>query len=195
MHPDVCEFISEQFYDGRLHSHPRCATQNTGAGTGLRWIKADHAGCSTESQVEADLIAEKIRELLGQTWTQHDGICRPLCAEDFMVVAPYNDQVNLIRSVLDSKPETAGVAVGTVDKFQGREAPVVFFSLTASSAADVPRGLSFLLSTNRLNVAISRTQALALVVCSEDLLRSRAKSVPEMQLLAAINAATRFHRP
>ena len=86
-----------------------------------------------------------------------------LGVDDFMVVAPYNDQVGLLRGVLDASTVTAGVRVGTVDKFQGQEAPVVFFSMTASTAADIPRGIDFLFSKNRFNVAISRARALAYV--------------------------------
>jgi predicted RecB family nuclease len=188
MHPDVCEFISEQVYEGRLTSHSSCSVQNTGAGTGLRWIRAVHVGCSTESPIEVALVVDAIEGLLGQSWTDAKGTARPLAVGDFKVVAPYNDQVALLRAGLDANPATAGVLVGTVDKFQGEEAPVVFFTMTASTAADVPRGIDFLFSKNRLNVAISRARALAFVVCTEDLLNSRARTIEEMQLIAALCA-------
>src|SRR5262245_64819801 len=105
-----------------------------------------------------------------------------------MVVAPYNAQVRLLRHTL----KTAGlgdVAVGTVDKFQGREAPVVFYSMATSSAEDVPRTLEFLFSRNRLNVAVSRAMCLAFVVASPLLLESRARTIEQMRL---INALCRF---
>jgi uncharacterized protein len=105
-----------------------------------------------------------------------------------MVVAPYNDQVDLLRSVLDARPATRGVPVGTVDKFQGQEATAVFFSMTASTAADAPRGTEFLFSRNRLNVAISRARCLAYLVCTEPLVNSRARSVEHMRLLATLCA-------
>ena len=105
-----------------------------------------------------------------------------------MVVAPYNDQVALIRDHLDSDPLNRGVRVGTVDKFQGREAPVVFFTMTTSSAEDMPRGPEFLFSRNRLNVAVSRARCLAYLVCTADLLNSRAGSIDEMRLLSTLCA-------
>jgi superfamily I DNA and/or RNA helicase len=85
-----------------------------------------------------------------------------------IVVAPFNVQVNLIRALLDVDPATAGVQVGTVDKFQGREAAVVFFTMTTSSAVDLTRDADFLFSRNRLNVAISRARCLAYLDCTED---------------------------
>jgi predicted RecB family nuclease len=186
MHPDVCEFISDQIYEGRLTSHPSCALQNTGAGTGLRWLEAYHAKCSTESQVEASIVVDEIARLIGQPWTDATGVTTRLTTNDFMVVAPYNDQVAMLGRQLDDDPRTAGVRVGTVDKFQGQEAPVVFFTMTASTASDIPRGVDFLFSKNRLNVAISRARALAFLVCTEELLNSRARTVGDMELIAAL---------
>jgi uncharacterized protein len=162
--------------------------QTSDAGTGLRWIPAIHDGCSTESAPEASLVVDAVANLLGQSWTDAEGRQRPLTVKDFMIVAPYNDQVALLREKLDENPATAGVRVGTVDKFQGQEAPVVFFSMTASTAADVPRGIDFLFSKNRLNVAISRARGLAYIVCTEELLNSRAKTIDEMQLIATLCA-------
>lgn len=105
-----------------------------------------------------------------------------------MVVAPYNRQVQLLQHTLDSDPHTRGVAVGTVDKFQGREAAVVFFSMTASDTTDIPRGSAFLFSQNRLNVAISRARCLAYLVCTDQLLDSRARDTEELQLMANLCA-------
>lgn len=188
MHPDVCEFISDAIYEGRLTSHLNCARQGTEFGTGLRWLRADHTGCSTESAEEAELVADQVERLIGTDWTDHEGRVAPITPDDVMVVAPYNDQVNLLREVLDARPATRGVPVGTVDKFQGQEAAAVFFSMTASSAADAPRGTEFLFSRNRLNVAISRARCLAYLVCTEQLVNSRARSVEHMRLLATLCA-------
>ena len=188
MHPDVCRFISDEIYGGRLRSHPSCANQDTGFGTGLRWIEADHTDRKTESIEEAQIVGAEIHRLLGTTWTDKDGLETPLTVDDIMVVAPYNDQVALIRDHLDSDPRTRGVRVGTVDKFQGREAPVVFFTMTTSSAEDMPRGPEFLFSRNRLNVAVSRARCLAYLVCTADLLNSRAGSIDEMRLLSTLCA-------
>jgi uncharacterized protein len=194
MHPDVCRFISEQIYEGRLVSHPSCATQDTQFGTGLRWLAADHADCSTESEEEAEMVLAEIRRLVGTTWTDQHGIRAPLGVGDFMVVAPYNDQVHLLRNHLEADRRTRGVSVGTVDKFQGREAPVVFFTMTTSSGAEMPRGPEFLFSRNRLNVAISRARCLAYLVCTEALLNSRARDVDEMRLISTLCAFVEYAR-
>ncbi|MFP4514280.1 MAG: DEAD/DEAH box helicase, partial [Acidimicrobiales bacterium] len=186
MHPDVCGFISDQIYEGRLTSHETCHGQATQLGTGLRWLRAHHADRSTESEEEAELVAEQIGQMIGTEWTNHEGKTAPLGVEDFMVVAPYNDQVKLIRSRLDRDERTRGVPVGTVDKFQGRQAAVVFFTMTTSSAEDMTRGAEFLFSRNRLNVAVSRARCLAYLVCTEDLLNSRARTVEDMRLIATL---------
>jgi uncharacterized protein len=105
-----------------------------------------------------------------------------------MVVAPYNDQVRLIERELRRFAVLEGVQVGTVDKFQGREAPVVFFTMTTSSGEDMPRGPEFLFSRNRLNVAVSRARCLAYLVCTEELLNSRARTIEEMRLIGTLSA-------
>ena len=120
----------------------------------------------------------------GGTFTDVAGATRPLAPTDILVVAPYNMQVRCLREVL---PE--GVEVGTVDKFQGREAPVVFFSMASSSGEDVPRGLEFLFSRHRFNVAISRARALAVVVCSPKLLDVRCNTLDQMRV---VNNLCRF---
>lgn len=188
MHPDVCGFISEQIYEGRLTYHPDCARQTTAAGTGLRWLRAKHVGNTTFSVEEADLVAEQLLQLVGTTWVDFEGVEKELTATDFMVVAPYNDQVRTIRERLAVDPRIAGVPVGTVDKFQGKEAAVVFFSMTTSSGEDVVRGKEFLFSRNRLNVAVSRARCLAYLVSTEQLLNTRARTVTDMRLLATLNA-------
>ncbi|HQZ33490.1 MAG TPA: TM0106 family RecB-like putative nuclease [Ilumatobacteraceae bacterium] len=192
MHPDVCRFISDQIYEGRLGSHSSCATQGTDQGTGLRWLQAHHEGCSTESMVEAELVAEKVASMIGSSWTDARGKTAKLTGQDFMVVAPYNDQVRLLRAKFDADPLLAGVKVGTVDKFQGQQAPVVFFTMTTSTAADMPRDSQFLFSRNRLNVALSRARCLAFVVCTDELLNSRARDIDEMILIATLCAAVDY---
>jgi predicted RecB family nuclease len=188
MHPDVCRFISEEIYEGRLGYHKNCSRQTTNEGTGLRWLQARHQGNATSSTEEAEIIAGEVLRLVGTPWVNFYGDEKPLTVNDFMVVAPYNDQVRAIRKLLDSDPRTAGVPVGTVDKFQGGEAAVVFFSMATSSGADMIRGADFLFSRNRLNVAISRARCLAYLVCTEELLNARARSVEEMRLIATLNA-------
>ncbi|MDP3714561.1 MAG: TM0106 family RecB-like putative nuclease [Mycobacteriales bacterium] len=188
MHPDVCGFISDEIYDGRLSSHESCAGQTTVFGTGLRWLRATHTGRVTESEEEAELVVAEIGRLLGTPWTDQHGVVRPLGAGDVLVVAPYNDQVNLLRSRLAADPAMAEVAVGTVDKFQGRQAAVVLFSMTTSTAADMHRSADFLFSRNRFNVAVSRARCLAYLVCTEELLNSRGRDLEEMRLISTLCA-------
>ena len=134
MHPDVCRYISHAFYAGRLES--AAPARPCAAGTGLRWLAVEHEGNRTSS-VEAAAIGAEIE-------------ARGLSPADVMVVAPYNMQVRLLAR------ELPGVRVGTVDKFQGQQAAVVFFSMATSSGAYAPRGIDFLMSRNRLNVAVTR---------------------------------------
>jgi predicted RecB family nuclease len=187
MHPDVCRFISERVYDGRLVSHETCAQQTTEFGTGLRWLPVRHDGCSTESVEEAEVVAREVGQMLGTVWTNQHGETRPLKAPDIMVVAPYNDQVNLIGRTLFDRG-LGDVPVGTVDRFQGQEAAVVFYTMTASSAANAPRGVDFLFSQNRLNVAISRARCVALLVSTPNLVNVKAGSLAAMRLLANLCA-------
>jgi len=169
MHPAVCAAVSALSYEGRLQSHTQCtaARRVDGYGPGVHVISVAHQGNSTESPEEADAIAVEIGRLLGTPWTDEHGT-RPLAASDVLVLAPYNAQVKLVRARLSSAG-LGGVRVGTVDKFQGGQAPVVFISMTASSADAVPRGISFLLNRNRLNVGVSRAQYAAVIVRSQSL--------------------------
>jgi predicted RecB family nuclease len=192
MHPDVCRFISNQIYEGRLSSHVSCAQQNTEFGTGLRWLEARHSGCSTESYEEAEIVLAQVNQMIGTTWVNQHGQSAPLRAQDFMVVAPYNDQVDLLRAAFERTSSVREVQVGTVDKFQGREAPVVFFTMTTSTAEDMPRGPEFLFSRNRLNVAVSRARCLAYLVCTETLLNSRARTIEEMRLIGTLSAFVEY---
>jgi predicted RecB family nuclease len=181
MHPDVCAFISEIVYAGRLHSDDSAARRTTAFGTGIRFLPVEHEGNRSASDEEVARIKTEIARMMGGSFTDANGATRPLRAEDFMAVAPYNAQVRRLRMGLQ-----AGVRIGTVDKFQGQEAAVVFFSMATSSGEDVPRNLTFLFSRNRLNVAISRAQCLAILVCSPRLLETRCHSIEEMQLVNAL---------
>lgn len=181
MHPDVARFVSEVSYEGRLHAADECARQGTEFGTGIRFVPVAHEGNRQASREEADAIAAEIERMLGGAYTDARGRTRPLRHGDFMVVAPYNAQVRCLRAAL---PEA--VPVGTVDKFQGQESPVVFFSMASSSGDDVPRGLDFLFSRNRLNVAVSRARCLAILVASPRLLEIRCRSIEQMRLVSAL---------
>jgi predicted RecB family nuclease len=181
MHPDVCAFISEIVYAGRLRSDKSAARRTTAFGTGIRFIAVEHEGNRSASDEEVARIRALIAGMLRRSFTDADGTTRPLREEDFMVVAPYNAQVHRLRAGLPG-----GVRIGTVDKFQGQQAPIVFFSMATSSGEDVPRSLAFLFSRNRLNVAISRAQCLAVLVCSPRLLEARCRSIEEMELVNAL---------
>ena len=182
MHPDVCDFVSKTMYDGRLSAEEHCANQRIDSpglsGTGLRMLSVEHSGNRTRSPEEADVIAAHVDALLRGTFTDRDGDTRELTLEDILIVAPYNAQVRTLQSKLPD-----GARVGTVDKFQGQEAPVVFFSMATSTDEDVSRGIGFLFSRNRLNVAVSRAQALAVIVCSPKLLTARCSTVDDMRLV------------
>jgi uncharacterized protein len=173
-HPEgVVASVLEHLLGPHQTVPPELANQTTAFGTGLRFLPVDHAGHESSAPEEAELIARKIREMLGGSWTNRNGVTGPLRETSFMVVAPYNAQVRLLRRTL-AAAGLAGVPVGTVDKFQGREALVVSYSMATSSAEDVPRTLDFLFSRNRLNVAVSRAMCLAFIVASPRLLESRA---------------------
>ncbi|WP_430331677.1 TM0106 family RecB-like putative nuclease [Rhodococcus sp. ACT016] len=172
MHPALCAPVSALSYDGRLRSEEPVTTARhlDGVDPGVHTVVLDHRGNATDSAEEAREITAGIVGLMGRPWTDpsaFDGT-RPLGQSDVLVVAPYNAQVGMIRHHLAAAGLT-DVLVGTVDKFQGREAAVVFVSMTASSVDDVPRGMSFLLSRNRLNVAVSRGKWCAVIVRSRTL--------------------------
>ena len=166
MHPAVCAAVSRLSYDRRLHSYEpvTVARRLDGSEPGVHVLAVDHDGNSTDSPEEADAIGAATKRLLGSAWTDEDGT-RPLAQDDVLVVTPYNAQVVLLRRRLDAAG-LVGVRAGTVDKFQGQQAPVVFITMVASSIDDVPRGISFLLNRNRLNVAVSRAKYAAVIVRS-----------------------------
>ena len=188
MHPDVCRFVSEIVYDGRLQGIPELEGMTTASGTGLRFVPVAHAGNAAASPEEAAEVATRISSMMDTRWTDREGNTTPLRTSDFMVVAPYNAQVRKLREALLQKG-LADVPVGTVDKFQGREAAIVFYSMATSSIDDIPRSLEFLFSRNRLNVAISRAMCLAVIVASPRLLEAHARTIDQMRL---VNALCRF---
>ncbi|EWT00265.1 nuclease [Intrasporangium oryzae NRRL B-24470] len=159
----VCAPVSGLSYDGRLVSS---APDRLLAGVepGIRSVAVPHSGNRTSSPEEADAVADEVAAVLGRPWTE-DGETRPLGERDVLVVAPYNAQVALIRRTLAARG-FRGVRVGTVDKFQGQQAPVTIVSLAVSSPRDAPRGMDFLLNRNRLNVAVSRAKWTAVIVYS-----------------------------
>ncbi|MBV9439578.1 MAG: TM0106 family RecB-like putative nuclease [Candidatus Eremiobacteraeota bacterium] len=189
MHPDVCRFVSEMMYAGRLRAacgRERQRVDSPGLqGTGVRYVAVQHTGNRQRSVEEARLIAEQIALLARGTVTEVDGSVRPFGARDAIVVTPYNAQVQCIKRELELRG-LGDIEVGTVDKFQGREAYVVFFSTAASSAEEASRGASFIFDRRRFNVAISRARALAVMVGSPALLVRRCGSIEEVRTASAV---------
>jgi predicted RecB family nuclease len=184
LRPELTAFTSEAYYAGRLEWEERCAKRSVEAGNGLVFRPVEHAVNGQLSREEAAVVAGAIEALLGTGYTDETGATRPLGVEDVLVVTPYNAQVRTLRQAV---PE--GVRVGTVDKFQGQEAPVVLVSLASSSGEDAPRGISFVFNRNRINVATSRAQCRVELVCSPRLLDADCKTPEQMTL---VNALCRF---
>jgi predicted RecB family nuclease len=190
MHPSICDFTSELFYEGRLgardftryrvlEGHPWLG------GAGLWFVPVMHEGNRNSAPEEVEVVARIVESLLapGVRWFRSVGNSRAVESKDILIVAPYNAQVSDILARLP------GTQVGTVDKFQGQEAPVVIYSLTTSSPEDAPRGMEFLYSLNRLNVATSRAMSNVIVVGNPRLFEPECRSPRQMQLA---NAFCRF---
>ena len=171
MHPQLCAPVSRLSYGGRLASAPAAALRHLeGREPGLQVVLVSHRRCTVRSEVEAAEVVRLAQEFVGARWDAGDGAVRALTGDDIVVVAAYNAQVDTIVQHLERAglrdAQGHGVRVGTVDKFQGQQAPVTVVSLAASNAGASGRGAEFLLSPNRLNVAISRGQWCSVLVCS-----------------------------
>ena len=185
LHPSICDFTSELFYEGRLRSvrasgGRRSAPQAVSRGGASVCPRATE-GNQSSSPEEAERIGAIVREILDSraTWIDKDGDEQPVALSDILVIAPYNAQVFELQQRLP------GMRIGTVDKFQGQEAPIVIVSLTTSSAADAPRGMEFLYSLNRLNVATSRARCLCILVASPSVFEAQCRTPRQMQLANA----------
>ena len=183
LHPVICAFTSELFYEGRLVSLPGLEQQAVKAepffsGAGLWFVPAEHEGNQRYCLEEVELVARLVEALTanGSRWTDRHGNDRPLALEDVLIVAPYNDQVNRLADRL------RGARVGTVDKFQGQEAAVVIYSMTTSTPADAPRGMEFLYDLNRFNVATSRALCAGIVVGSPRLFSPECRTPRQIEL-------------
>lgn len=191
MHPDICAFISRQVYEGRLISAPETAVQSLRGKScpeaGAYWMPVAHEGNAQIAAEEVAAIQARIEDLLSGTWTDKDGTTRPLRPADIIVVAPYNAQVSALQDALP-----AAIRVGTVDKFQGQEAPICLVSMTASSVEETPRGMDFLFSLNRINVAVSRAKVLALVFGAPRLREAKCDTVEQMRLVNTLCALPEF---
>lgn len=191
LHPTICHLTSELFYEGRLQSRPGLERQAlTGAtvfaGSGLFFVPVEHRANQNQSTEEVEAVAQIFGQLLGGGvfWTDREGVTANLTLNDILVVAPYNAQVGALLARLPD-----GARVGTVDKFQGQQAPVVIYSMASSSAEDAPRGMEFLYSPNRFNVATSRARCACILVASPRVLEPDCRSPLQMRWA---NALCRF---
>lgn len=182
LHPSICGFTSELYYEGRLEAEPGNELQLIGGpsrfrGSGLFLVPVEHQGNQSSAPEEVEVVQRVVEELLrdGVTWRDRDGETRALVADDIVIVAPYNAQIAALKRALP------GLHIGTVDKFQGQEAPVVIYSMTSSTAEDAPRGMSFLYNPNRLNVATSRARSVCILVASPRLFDAACRSPEQMR--------------
>ena len=190
LHPAICGFTSKQFYEGQLTSREGMELQELEgptkyAGAGLRVEEVDHEGNQGSSPEEVERVAQVMADLTrrGVTWKDAGGETKPLRIEDVLVVAPYNAQVARLQERLGPRAK-----VGTVDRFQGQEAAAVVYSMTTSSPEDAPRGMEFLYSLNRLNVATSRARCVCILVASPKLFEPECRSVRQMRLANGVCA-------
>lgn len=186
LHPKICSFTSELFYEDRLHSRPGLEQQQAKSesrvkGAGLRYLPVIHNGNQSSSPEEADAVKVLVEEILASntTWVKAGGKEAAVTLDDILIIAPYNAQVFELQDRLP------GAHVGTVDKFQGQEAPIVIYSMTTSSHGDAPRGMEFLYSANRLNVATSRARCVCIIVGSPLLFEAECRTPQQMQLANA----------
>jgi predicted RecB family nuclease len=187
MHPKLTQFTSEAFYEGRLSSRDGLENQAINGhswlgDSGLYYIPVEHKGNQNAAPEEVEIVADLVNTLTkaGVRWTDDKGDSRDLQLSDILVVAPYNTQV------FDLAARIPGAQIGTVDKFQGQQAPIVIYSMTTSSPEDAPRGMEFLYSLNRLNVATSRAKAMVIIVASPRLLEPECHTPRQMQLASAL---------
>jgi superfamily I DNA and/or RNA helicase len=186
LHPEICSFTSEMFYESRLLPRPglnnqRIISRGPVQGSGLRLLPVRHTGNQSSSPEEAEHVEWVVRGLLDEKaeWADKDGNVKPLTLGDIFVIAPYNAQVFELQERLP------GARIGTVDKFQGQEAPIVVYSLTTSTQADAPHGMEFLYSLNRLNVATSRARCACVLVACPDLFEPECRTPRQIQLANA----------
>ena len=183
MHPAVCSFISDAIYEGKLLPMPENIRQTLQIQdsnlpeAGIVMAKINHEDCRRRSFEEVGTIVNLFNSLIGSIFTDKNNETRIITMDDIMIVSPYNQQVNALQAELPQ------ARVGTVDMFQGQEAPIVLISMATSSGEDMPRNPEFLFSKNRLNVAVSRAQSLAIMVMSPDLLEAQCNNIDQMKLL------------
>lgn len=183
LHPEICLFTSELFYAGQLRPRQGLEAQRISgttrlSGAGLLYLPVVHTGNQNNSPEEAEAVANLVNEVTaaGVSWTDREGVVRQVTLDDILIITPYNAQVFEIQQRLP------GARVGTVDKFQGQEAAIAIYSSATSSHADAPRGMEFLYSLNRFNVATSRAKCVSLLVSSPEIFKAECRTPRQMQL-------------
>jgi uncharacterized protein len=196
--PSICAFTSNLFYEGRLGPRAGLERQELVGvppfeGAGLWILRVPHEGNQSSSREEGNAVDRVVSKLLtpGARWIDREGAMHDLTPGDVLVVAPYNAQVALLSEQVSHR----GVRVGTVDRFQGQEAPVVIYSMATSTPEEAPRGMEFLYSLNRLNVATSRARCACILVASPRLFEPECKSPRQMQLANALCRYLEVARP
>ncbi len=183
MHPDICHFDSEMFYENKLSAKSNLINQKIGGntkyqGSGLFLEEVEHEGNTSSSSEEAEVVVKIIEDLTkGDVfWFDEDKVQRTVTVGDIKVITPYNAQVQLLMERISE------VDIGTVDKFQGQEAPIIIYSVATSSPQDAPRGMSFLYSPNRFNVAVSRARCIFILVANKTIFEPECKSPGQIKL-------------
>ena len=183
MHPAINDYISELFYDDRLHTKPETANQRLEGSffykdPGLYIELVKHEGNQNSSEEEVEKVISIVGGLLNGSvyWIDVNKQKHELRSQHIKIISPYNAQVEILKAALPD------IQIGTVDKFQGQEAPVIIFSMATSTPEDAPRGMEFLYSLNRFNVAVSRARAIFILVASPSLFEPDCKSPKQMQL-------------
>lgn len=184
LHPDICTFNSELFYESKLLAKDDCKLQTvTGSGkftgSGIAYVPISHEGNSNSSKEEANAVKCIIDDILSGNhyWTNRSSETKQITEADILIITPYNSHVSELKRILPN------FKIGTVDKFQGQEAPIAIYTMATSSHYDAPRGMEFLYSSNRLNVAISRAKCLAILVASPKLFDAECKTPKQMKLI------------
>ena len=185
LHPKICSYISERFYDSRLYSHEEASNRKIEIknssfnlnNPGISIIATEHEFNTQKSEEEGEIIKNLYKDLLKAKFSSDD-LNRKIELSDILVVAPFNVQVNYLQQILPKNSR-----VGTIDKFQGQEAPISIISMISSDQESVPRGINFLFSPNRLNVAISRAQVMSILIMNKKLFSSFANNINQLSMI------------
>ena len=184
MHKNICDFISESFYENRLMSDKSTKNQNIineknkDILNGIYLIDPKHSGFSVQNEIEAKEIKKIYEKLINKNWKDRDNKIQKITNKDILVISPFNAQVNLLKQILGDTAK-----VGTIDNFQGQEAPIVIISYVSSNPETIPRGSDFFFDFRRLNVSLSRAKCLAIIMLNQDLLEFHCNTIEDMERL------------